>query len=65
MEVVSFDSAATHLHFMRSDLPGYSVPAMELPYINGLDLQRRLADQPSPPIIFISDVHVANGSALE
>jgi FixJ family two-component response regulator len=65
MEVVSFDSAATHLDFGRSDLPGYLVLAMEPPCNNGLDLQRRFADQPSPPIIFISDVHVANGSALE
>jgi FixJ family two-component response regulator len=53
MEVVSFDSAVTYLDYRRSDRSACLVLEMQLPGISGLDLQRRLSNQPGPPIVFI------------
>ncbi len=51
---VTFASAAAYLGFKRSDACACLVLDVHLPDINGLDLQQQLADESSPPIIFIS-----------
>jgi FixJ family two-component response regulator len=54
IEHVTFGSAAEYLSFERSDSCACLVLDVQLPDINGLDLQRQLANESSPPIIFIS-----------
>jgi FixJ family two-component response regulator len=54
IEHVTFGSAAEYLAFVRADACACLVLDVQLPDINGLDLQRQLADESSPPIIFIS-----------
>jgi FixJ family two-component response regulator len=52
--VTTFGSAAEYLRGVRPDLPACLLLDIELPDINGLDLQRQLADVPHPPIVFIT-----------
>jgi FixJ family two-component response regulator len=54
IEHVTFGSAAEYLGFARSDRCACLVLDVQLPDINGLDLQQQMADASSPPIIFIS-----------
>jgi FixJ family two-component response regulator len=54
MNVVSFASAQDYLNYPRSDAIACLVLDLELPDINGLDLQQQLARETGPPIIFIS-----------
>jgi FixJ family two-component response regulator len=54
MEVISFGSAADYLDYRRVDSAACLILDLQLPGISGLDLQRRLANDSSPPIIFIS-----------
>jgi FixJ family two-component response regulator len=54
MEVVSFGSAAEYLDYSRSDAAACLILDLELPDINGLDLQEQLAAETSPQIVFIS-----------
>jgi len=54
MEVVSFGSAAEYLDYSRSDAAACLILDLELPGINGLDLQEQLAAETSPQIVFIS-----------
>jgi FixJ family two-component response regulator len=54
IEHITFGSAAEYLGFARSDTSACLVLDVQLPDINGLDLQRELARESSPPIIFIS-----------
>lgn len=54
MEVVSFGSAAEYLDYSRSDDAACLILDLELPDINGLDLQQQLAAETSPQIVFIS-----------
>lgn len=54
LRVVTFASAAAYIAFARPDLPACLVLEMQLPDINGLELQRQLADGYHPPIVFIT-----------
>lgn len=51
---ITFGSAGEYLSFVRMDACACLVLDVQLPDISGLDLQRELASESSPPIIFIS-----------
>jgi FixJ family two-component response regulator len=51
---VSFGSAAEYIAFSRPNVPTCVVLDVELPDINGLDLQEQLITGNHPPIIFIT-----------
>jgi len=51
---VAFATAAEYLGYEKSDTCACLVLDVQMPDISGLDLQQRLRDGPSPPIIFIS-----------
>jgi FixJ family two-component response regulator len=53
-EVSTFESAANFLQATKPDAPTCLVLDLQLPDINGLELQRKLAERNGPPIIFIS-----------
>jgi FixJ family two-component response regulator len=53
-EVLSFGTARGYLDHIRKDTTACLILDLILPDMNGLDLQRQLADETSPPIIFIS-----------
>jgi FixJ family two-component response regulator len=53
-EVVTFATAAQYISFERNDRVACLVLDLELPDINGLELQQKLADTQGPPIIFIT-----------
>ena len=53
-EVETFGSAAEYLAFSRPDLPACLVLDVELPDMSGLELQRRLASDEHPPIVFLT-----------
>lgn len=50
----TFASASDYLGADKPDLPACLILDVELPDINGLDLQRQLADGNHPPIVFIT-----------
>src|SRR5450432_2558059 len=54
IKVKAFESSAEYLEYTRSDTAACLILDLQLPGIGGLELQRRLADDLSPPIIFIS-----------
>jgi FixJ family two-component response regulator len=54
MRVVSFGSATEYLSSGRVESPACLLLDVNLPDINGLQLQKELADGRHPPIIFIS-----------
>jgi FixJ family two-component response regulator len=54
ISVVGFASATDYLQYKRADAAACLILDLQLPGISGLDLQRRLSDELSPPIIFIS-----------
>ena len=54
IEHVSFSSASEYLEFSRSDLAACLILDLKLPDIYGLDLQSKLIETDSPPIIFLS-----------
>ena len=60
LEVLCFGSAAEYLAYVRSDVSACLILEMELKDMHGLELQRRLAGELGPPIIFISE----HGSVL-
>jgi FixJ family two-component response regulator len=53
-KVVAFASATEYLRFSRPDLPGCLVLDLDMPEMTGLELQRQLADQEGPPIVFLT-----------
>jgi FixJ family two-component response regulator len=53
-QVSTFESAAKFLQATPSDAPNCLILDLQLPDINGLELQRKLAEGNGPPIIFIS-----------
>jgi len=53
-EVVTFSTASQYITFQRNDRVSCLILDLELPDINGLELQRKLADTQGPPIIFIT-----------
>jgi FixJ family two-component response regulator len=54
LNVVSFGSAAEYLAFAKPELPACLVLDVQLPDINGLDLQRQIAVEHHPQIVFIT-----------
>ena len=54
IENVTFATASAFLQFERDDAAGCLVLDLQLPDIDGLELQRRLLSSNSPPIVFIS-----------
>jgi FixJ family two-component response regulator len=54
MRVVSFGSAVDYIQYKRTDSAACVILDLHLPGISGLELQRKLAEGMSPPIIFIS-----------
>jgi FixJ family two-component response regulator len=54
LRVAAFGSAAEFLEFEKPDAPACLVLDLELPDVNGLELQRELGRGEAPPIIFIT-----------
>ena len=54
MHAVTFGSAAEYLAYPRPDIPACLVLDVELPDINGLDLQSQIAQGNHPQIVFIT-----------
>lgn len=54
MRAVAFESACDYVRADKPDVPACLVLDIELPDINGLDLQRQIADRDHPPIVFIT-----------
>jgi FixJ family two-component response regulator len=54
LRVAAFGSAAEFLAFEKPDAPSCLVLDLQLPGVNGLELQRELAGGEAPPIIFIT-----------
>lgn len=54
LRVEAFGSAAEFLAFEKPDAPSCLLLDLELPDVNGLELQRELACGEAPPIVFIT-----------
>jgi FixJ family two-component response regulator len=54
-KVIAFASAEACLAFPRKDTAACVILNIHLPDLSGLELQRRLAKDANPPVIFISD----------
>lgn len=54
MHAVAFGSAAEYMAYPKSDVPACLILDVELPDINGLELQSRMAQSQHPHIVFIS-----------
>ncbi len=54
MLAVAFGSAGEYVKADKPDLPACLILDVELPDINGLDLQRQIANGDHPPIVFIT-----------
>jgi len=54
LNAITFGSAAAYLEYAKPDLPACLILDVDLPDINGLDLQRQIAGQPHPQIVFIT-----------
>jgi FixJ family two-component response regulator len=54
LDVVTFGSAAEYLAYPKRDVPTCLILDLELPDINGLDLQDQIMRGVSPPIVFIT-----------
>ena len=54
MHSIAFGSASEYLAFQKPDVPACLILDLELPDINGLDLQSRIAPVDRPPIVFIT-----------
>ncbi len=55
MHVVTFASAAEYLAYPRPDVPACLILDVELPDINGLDLQSQTGQEDHPKIVFITE----------
>lgn len=51
---VAFGSAGEYMSYPRPDLPACLILDVELPDINGLDLQKQIADRDHPPVVFLT-----------
>jgi FixJ family two-component response regulator len=54
LSAVAFGSATDYIAYARPDVPACLILDVELPDINGLDLQQQFAKGYHPPIIFIT-----------
>lgn len=54
IRIEAFSSAGDYIRAQRPDIPGCLILDLELPDINGLDLQRQIAEGDHPPIVFIT-----------
>jgi FixJ family two-component response regulator len=54
LDVEVFGSAAAFLEADKPDAPACLVLDLELPDINGLELQKELAEREAPPIVFLT-----------
>src|SRR5258708_6354775 len=54
-DVMTFSSAGEYLAFQRPDVSACLVLDLDLPGMNGLELQKQLADAGGPPIVFLTD----------
>ena len=54
MSAVAFGSAGEYVNADKPDIPACLILDVELPDINGLDLQRQIAEGNHPPIVFIT-----------
>jgi FixJ family two-component response regulator len=53
-KVVAFASATEYLQFAQPDLPACLLLDLDMPEMTGLELQRQLADQEGPSIVFLT-----------
>lgn len=54
MRAIAFGSAGDYVDAGKPDLPACLILDVELPDINGLELQRQIAEGDHPPIVFIT-----------
>ena len=54
LRVITFGSAAEYIAYPKPDVPACLILDVELPDINGLDLQSQTAQGNHPPIVFIT-----------
>jgi FixJ family two-component response regulator len=54
MNVATFGSATEYLAYPTPDVPACLILDVELPDINGMDLQGRTAQENHPPIVFLT-----------
>jgi FixJ family two-component response regulator len=54
LSVVAFGSASEYMTYPRPDVPSCLILDVELPDINGLDLQSRTAAEDHPQIVFVT-----------
>jgi len=54
MQAIAFGSAAEYLAYPKPDLPACLLLDVELPDINGLELQRRITQGDHPHIVFVT-----------
>src|SRR5215510_6022144 len=54
IHAVAYGSAGEYVRAEKPDLPASLILDVELPDINGLDLQKQIADGDNPPIVFIT-----------
>jgi FixJ family two-component response regulator len=54
IRTVAYGSAGEYVRADKPDLPASLILDVELPDINGLDLQKQIADGKHPPIVFIT-----------
>lgn len=54
IRAIAFGSAGEYVSADKPDVPACLILDVELPDINGLDLQRQIADGDHPPIVFIT-----------
>lgn len=54
IRAVAFASAGDYMRAAKPDVPACLILDVELPDINGLELQRQIADGQHPPIVFIT-----------
>jgi FixJ family two-component response regulator len=72
MRAISFGSAGDYVRAEKPDVPACLILDVELPDINGLDLQRQISEDGHPPIVFItghgdipSSVRAIKGGAVD
>lgn len=54
LRAVAFGSAGEYVNAEKPDVPACLILDIELPDINGLDLQRQIAEGDHPPIVFLT-----------